>query len=63
MVLHHTQGWYMHKGSKLINFQFIFIFFSFDQLEGIMWAVCSEVLENARQDLPREYCAKTAGHL
>ena len=35
----------------------------FDQLEGTMWAVCSEVLEDARQDLSREHCAKTAGHL
>ena len=62
MVLHHTQGWHkwhIHQGSKLINFQFLL----FDQLEGIMWAVCGEVLENARQDLPREHCAKTAGHL
>ena len=35
MVLHHTQGWYMHQGSKLIYFQFLLFLTSWRELCGL----------------------------
>ena len=35
MALHHTQGWHIHQGSKLIYFQFLLFLTSWRELCGL----------------------------